>query len=192
MYIPIKSKVRYHNISWEETPNLKRLFNEISKYKSLSKDKEKELITLAKAGNLKAKDEVIYSNMKFAISVAKKYANKNQPFEDYISEALIGLLEAFEDYDMTKEVRFITYAVFHIQKRLSFMQQRIIKLPNSYRLLRGKINKAQESLSQLYCGDIPTSYLEYHLELKENQISNYLYETISLDEWFEKYEEELL
>lgn len=179
-----------HNIN--ESQILPLLYKDLLNYKPLSRDLEKELIIAAKNGNDNAKNKVICSNMKFAISVAKKYANKNVPLEDFISEAFLGLLLAFETFDVSKDVKFITHAVFYIQDRLSHIQQGVVKLPNTYRILRKKIHRTQNQLEQLYCGNIPLSFLEDHLELKKDQIQNYLYETISLDEWFEKHEEELL
>jgi len=179
-----------HNVN--ESQVLPLLYKELSQYKPLSKSLEKELIIAAKSGDISAKNKVIYSNMKFAISVAKKYANKNVPLEDFISEAFIGLLSAFDTFDTSKDVKFITHAIFYIQDRLSHIQQGVVKLPNTYRILRKKIHKTQGQLEQFYCGNIPLSFLEEHLDLKKDQIQDYLYETVSLDEWFEKYGEELL
>jgi DNA-directed RNA polymerase sigma subunit (sigma70/sigma32) len=179
-----------HNVN--ESQVLPLLYKELAQYKPLTRSLEKELIIAAKSGDKSAKDKVIYSNMKFAISVAKKYANKNVPLEDFISEAFVGLLLAFDTFDVSRDVKFITHAVFYIQDRLSHIQQGVVKLPNTYRILRKKIHKTQSQLEQLHCGNIPLSFLEEHLELKKDQIQDYLYETVSLDEWFEKYEEELL
>lgn len=190
MYIAINSQIKLHNTNESQTISL--LYKDLAKFKPLNRTVEKELIQAAKDGDLDAKNKVINSNMKFAISVAKKYANKNVPLEDFISEAFLGLLLAFETYDLSKDVKFITHAVFYIQDRLSHIQQGVVKLPNTYRILRKKIHRTQNKLEQIHCGNIPLSFLEDHLELKKDQIQNYLYETVSIDEWFEKYGEELL
>lgn len=190
MYIAINSQIKLHNTN--ESQIISLLYKDIAQFKPLTKAIEKKLIIAARAGDINAKNTVIYSNMKFAISVAKKCANKNIPLEDFISEAFMGLLLAFETFDESKDVKFITHAVFYIQDRLSHIQQGIVKLPNTYRILRSKIHRTQSKLEQIHSGNIPLSFLEDYLDLKKDQVQNYLYETVSLDEWFEKYNEELL
>jgi len=189
--IPVNSQIVFHNPN-RSSSVVQLLYHDIAKYKPLSKVVERDLIAAGQSGNVNAKNKVIYSNMRFAISMAKRYANKDIPLEDAISEALMGLLKAFESYDLNKDVKFITHAAFQIQYQLSLMQQGIVKLPNTYRILRKKIRTTQSKLEQEHCGDIPVHYLEEYLQLDNNQIRNYLYETVSLDAWFEKYEEELL
>lgn len=190
MFIPINSQIKLHNVN--ESITLSLLYKDLSKFKSLDKVSEKKLILAAKNGDMNAKNQLIGANMKFAISVAKKYANDSLPLEDFISEAFLGLLIALDTFDVSKDVKFITHAVFHIQDRLSHIQQGVVKLPNTYRILRKKIHRTKNELEQIHCGDIPIFLLEEKLELKKDQIQNYLYETVSLDEWYEKYEEELL
>jgi len=100
------------------TPNISRYFSDVNKIKSISPEEEARLAVLAKQGDQKAKEKIIKSNLKFAISVAKFYANNSCPLEDLISEANKGLVEAIESFDPTTGFKFISYAVWHIKKNI--------------------------------------------------------------------------
>jgi len=192
MYIPLSNNICLHNLSYDENPALISLGKQISKFKPLKKEEELDLFIKAKSGDNSAKDKIIYSNLRFAIAIAKKYANKSFPLEDFVSEAMLGLLEAFDSFNPKRNIKFITYAVSYIQRNLSEMQLGPIRLPHSYRVLRKSIYKNREKLEQLHCGYIPLDVLEQYMNLNHYQIRDYLYEIVSLDAWFEKYEEELL
>lgn len=90
-------------------------YEELSKYKPLSRSSEKRLIKLAKRGNDDAKRKVIESNLKFVFDVAKRYTGRGVPISDLISEGNIGLVKAIEKFDETKDVKFISYAVWWIR-----------------------------------------------------------------------------
>lgn len=107
-----KILVRYAN----PTESLSRYFTEISKEEILTPEKEAELAFLVKAGDQKAKDKLIKSNLRFVVSVAKAYATNNIPLEDLISEGNKGLIEAADLFDPTTGFKFISYAVWHIRK----------------------------------------------------------------------------
>ena len=59
-------------------------------------------------------------------------------FEDLVSEAMLGLLTAYESFDPSKNVKFISYATWYIQNRLSKVQDDLIHKPETYRVLRKK------------------------------------------------------
>ena len=90
-------------------------FNEIRKFKPLKKSEEVELTNRIKCGDESAKKKLIESNLKFVVSIAKKYCNGDMPFEDIISEGNLGLIRAAEKYDASVGNKFITYAVWWIK-----------------------------------------------------------------------------
>ena len=65
----------------------------------------------AKKGDNQAREKVINHNLRFVVSVAKKYQNQGMPLEDLISEGNRGLIKAYEKFDTSRNVKFITYAV---------------------------------------------------------------------------------
>lgn len=90
-------------------------FSEIRKFKPLKKSEEVELTNRIKCGDESAKKKLIESNLKFVVSIAKKYCNDDIPFEDIISEGNLGLIRAAEKYDASVGNKFITYAVWWIK-----------------------------------------------------------------------------
>lgn len=90
-------------------------FNEIRKFKPLKKSEEVELTNRIKRGDESAKKKLVESNLKFVVSIAKKYCNDDIPFEDIISEGNLGLIRAAEKYDASAGNKFITYAVWWIK-----------------------------------------------------------------------------
>ena len=68
-----------------------------------------------KFGSGQAYERLVTSNLKFVVSIAKKYRGCGVPFDELISEGNIGLLTAAMKFDPTKGYKFITYAVYWIK-----------------------------------------------------------------------------
>lgn len=90
-------------------------FKEIRKFKPLTKEKELELTERIKNGDDEAKRALVEANLKFVVTIAKKYRDDDIPFEDIISEGNLGLIKAAERYDASMGNKFITYAVWWIK-----------------------------------------------------------------------------
>lgn len=120
------------------TDNISRYFNEINKYPILTPIEESDLFIKLKNGDIKAKELILKSNLRFVVSVAKAYYSPQNPLEDIISEGNKGLVEAIETFDPTTGFKFISYAVWHIRKNI-FMY-----LSNHSRSVRIPINITQQ------------------------------------------------
>lgn len=94
-------------------------FKEISKYKTLSKDEEFSLWEKYKKNHdLKARDKIIESNLKFVANVAKSYIGMGLSYSDLIAEGNLGLLRAIEKFDYKKDVKTISYSVWWIKQSI--------------------------------------------------------------------------
>jgi len=93
-------------------------FDDLKKYKPLTKAKEKRLLKLSKKGNVKAKNEILESNLKFVFDVAKHYTGRGLSISELISEGNMGLVKAIDKFDETKDVKFISYAVWWIRQSM--------------------------------------------------------------------------
>ena len=123
--------------------------NDIRNCSPLEKEEERELIIKAKAGNTLAYNKVIKSNLRFVIDTAKKYQGQGIDLEDLVAEGNIGLIKAFDRFDISKGFRFITYAVWWIrQSILTALHEhaKLIRLPLNKISSVTKINKIQETL----------------------------------------------
>lgn len=97
----------------------------------------------AASGNQDAIQEMVMRNLRFVISVANKYENKNAPIEDLVNQGNIGLLEAATKFDPSKGFKFISYAVWYIRKEI--MQY----MSNNTRMIRIPVNRVN-SLGRFY------------------------------------------
>ena len=93
-------------------------YDDLKKYKPLSKTREKHLLRLSRNGSLKAKNELLEANLKFVFDIAKHYTGRGLSISDLISEGNMGLLKAIEKFDETKDVKFISYAVWWIRQSI--------------------------------------------------------------------------
>jgi RNA polymerase sigma-32 factor len=75
----------------------------------LSKDTETELVVRAKAGDRKATERLVLSHLRMVVSSARRFAPNADP-NDLVQEGVLGLMRALESFDLSKGVRFSTYA----------------------------------------------------------------------------------
>jgi RNA polymerase primary sigma factor len=105
---------------------------EINRYRLLSREEEARLIRRALAGDSKAKEKLMQANLRFVVTVARRYRNRDIPLLDLISEGNIGLLKALEHFDVDRGCHFISYAAWWVRqsilKALS-EDSRVIRLP---------------------------------------------------------------
>ncbi len=91
---------------------LDQYFAEASKYPLLNAAEEKELARRIRKGDQDAMHELVKRNLRFVVSVAKKYQNRGLPLIDLIGEGNVGLLTAARKFDPDQGVKFISYAVW--------------------------------------------------------------------------------
>lgn len=100
------------------TETVRVYYDDLKKYKPLTKAKEKRLLKKCKKGNLKAKNEILEANLRFVFDIAKHYTGRGVPISELISDGNIGLLRAIEKFDESKNVKFISYAVWWIRQAM--------------------------------------------------------------------------
>ncbi len=126
-------------------------FAEVSRYPLLTVAEERELARKIRAGDQNALDELVRRNLRFVISVAKKYQNRGLPLIDLIGEGNVGLLTAARKFDPDQGVKFISYAVWWIRQAiLSALarQGRTVRVPLNRTADLSRIIKASEILRQ--------------------------------------------
>jgi RNA polymerase primary sigma factor len=101
------------------TSTVRVYYDDLKKYKPLTKAKEKRLLKQSKRGSTKAKNELLEANLKFVFDVAKHYTGRGLSISELISEGNMGLLKAIDKFDESKDVKFISYAVWWIRQAMS-------------------------------------------------------------------------
>jgi RNA polymerase sigma factor (sigma-70 family) len=85
---------------------------------TLSREAERQLIAEAQRGDIRSRNRIIESNLRFAMQVARQYQGSGLPIEDLIGFANIGLFEAVDRFDASKNVKFTTFAIWYIRAEL--------------------------------------------------------------------------
>ncbi len=122
---------------------LQSYFTTVGRYPLLTREEEVELAKKIESGDRRAKDKMIQSNLRLAISVAKKYQSKGCSLEDLIQESNMGLIKAVDRFDWRKGFKFSTYAYWWIEQSVRThvaSQASDIKLPAHTRNLLYKMN----------------------------------------------------
>ena len=121
--------------SSESLDSLNLYFQRIKKIKILTPEEEKELIVKAKNGDEEAFRSIIVANQRLVVREALKYYFKGDNFLDLINEGNKGLIEALKKFDLTRENRFFTYALWWVRseiRRYLSKNQNIISLPDIF------------------------------------------------------------
>lgn len=106
---------------YEHIEELDKYFEDVKKYKKrLTREEEINLAYKIKDGDNEALDKLIRHNLRFVVSVAKKYRSKTDvSFADLISEGNIGLIKAARKFDPTRNIKFSSYAVWWIKASIN-------------------------------------------------------------------------
>ena len=94
------------------------LLKDIKKFPLLTADDEYDLCQRMQKGSRSAREQLINCNMRFVVSIAKKYLWSGVPFEDLITCGAIGLTLAADRFDATRGYRFLSFAVWIIDAEL--------------------------------------------------------------------------
>jgi len=95
---------------------LTNYFRDVGKHNLLTREDEARLAQAMEAGDRRARDIMIQSNLRLAISIAKRYINKGSSFEDLVQESNVGLIKAVDRFDWRRGFKFSTYASWWIKQ----------------------------------------------------------------------------
>ena len=135
----------------KEEGSLDQYLREISKYSLLKREDEVELAVKIHVGDAEALDKLVRSNLRFVVSVAKKYQNQGVSLSDLINEGNLGLIRAAHKFDETKGIKFISYAVWWIRQAILQAlaeQSRIVRVPLNRAGTLHRIGKRSSALQQ--------------------------------------------
>ena len=120
----------------------------------LSKQEELDLADRIQAGDEKAMHYLVQANLKFVVTLANKFIGMGLSIDDLIQEGNAGLVDAAYKFTSDKNVKFITYAQFHIRKRLNLSiceYGRTVRLPvnQEYDIYKRKMKGESFNLSNI-------------------------------------------
>lgn len=131
-----------------------RYLTDISQIPMITAEREAELANLihqgGKAGD-KAREELVRANLRFVISVAKRYEGRGMTLEDLVNEGNIGLLQAADHFDETRGFKFISYAVCWIRQSIMVSLSKnngAVRLPCNRVILASRIRELTKQFLQ--------------------------------------------
>lgn len=112
--------------------SLDQYLREISRYPLITREEEAVLAVRIRNGDHGGMEKLVRSNLRFVVSVAKKYQNQGVALSDLINEGNLGLIRAAHKFDETKGIKFISYAVWWVRQAILQAlaeQSRIVRVP---------------------------------------------------------------
>ena len=174
--------------------SLNQYMREIGKIKLLTKEEEIILAEAIKQGDPKAVQEMVRRNLKYVVTVANKYRGFGMSLQDLIEEGNIGLIQAAKRFDVSRNVKFITYAVWWIKQAIMHClaeQSGTVKLPVKQAGKVSRFNKKSQEMFQGMEREPTQSEVAKSLGYNDDEINSIMraYRThLSLDTPLENYE----
>lgn len=167
--------------------NTRLYLKDINKIKMLDKDVQAILAKEAQAGNIDSKNKLAKANLRFVVTIAKKYQNQGLELDDLINEGNIGLLTAIDKFDPDKGYNFISYAVWWIRQSISKAindKSRAVRLPINRSNELFQIQKSMKNLRKELSREPSIQEISNDTHLEEETINHLLSiskDLISLD-----------
>jgi len=163
--------------SQHDESSLDQYLKEISAYPLLTREDEVELAVRIRSGDEEALDKLVRSNLRFVVSVAKKYQNQGVALGDLINEGNLGLIRAAHKFDETKGIKFISYAVWWIRQAILQAlaeQSRIVRVPLNRAGALHRIGKRSSTMLQELGREPTLEELAGELDLTEDEVQRTL------------------
>ncbi len=141
---PLTARAPHHDI-------LDQYLFEVNRFPLLTAADETALARRIQTGDRRAMDELVQRNLRFVISVAKKYRNRGLSLLDLVEEGNIGLMTAAQRFDPERGVKFISYAVWWVRQAILAAlarQSRTVRLPLNRTGDLTRVVKAKAGLRQ--------------------------------------------
>ncbi len=160
---------------------------QINKISLLTREEEDLFARQARDGDEDAKEKLIKANLRFVVSIAKKYQTNGISLLDLINEGNMGLIKAAERFDPDKGFHFISYAVWWIRQAIILavsQKTSLIRIPLNRSADLQKIEKVQTKLENELGREPTANEISESLDLNNNEINllrNISQDFISLD-----------
>jgi RNA polymerase primary sigma factor len=132
-------------------------FRDINRYRVLTEEEERVIIHSVQKNDNGAITKLITSNLRFVVSVARRYRGRGLSFLELINEGNIGLLKAAKRFNLENKVKFISYAVWWIRQSIQkalFEQTGTVRIPPNKIALLARFKKALDKNAGDYMGTI--------------------------------------
>ena len=154
--------------------SLDQYLRDISIYPLITREEEVRLAQRIRQNDQEALDTLVRANLRFVVSVAKKYQNQGVNLSDLINEGNLGLIRAAHKFDETKGIKFISYAVWWIRQAILQAlaeQSRIVRVPLNRAGTLHKIGKRATALLQELGREATHAEIAEGMEITEEEVA---------------------
>jgi RNA polymerase primary sigma factor len=158
-----------------EDGSLDQYLRDISNFPLITREDEVRLAQRIRNGDQDALDTLVRSNLRFVVSVAKKYQNHGVSLSDLINEGNLGLIRAAHKFDETRGIKFISYAVWWVRQSILQAlaeQSRIVRVPLNRAGTLHKMGKRASAMQQELGRAATHAELALEFELTEEEVAH--------------------
>lgn len=143
-----------------------------SKLPLIKNEEKKELFDKILAGDKTAREKYIYGNLRLVLSIIQRFTNSNENADDLFQIGCIGLIKAIDNFDVTKNVKFSTYAVPMIigEIRRYLRDNKSIRVSRSLRDTAYKAIYTKEALTKRYDKEATLSEVAKEIGISKEDI----------------------
>lgn len=150
---------------------------EIRKIPLLTPESERKLAYKIREGDRKALEALVLANLRFVVSMAKRYVKAGGPIMDMINEGNLALIRAAETFNPDLGLRFISYAVWWIRKYIFHFLSRTespVAIPERKAHVVFKLNRIRESLYRTLKREPRLHELAKEVNLPESKVAQFI------------------
>lgn len=149
--------------NWDGSALYNMYIKDIQRYPLMTRAEERAVLDQLAKGSEAAKHKLVVSNLRFVVNVAFLYRNQGLSLPELINEGNIGLLEAANRFDTTRDLKFISYAVWWIRQSITRAiaeKARVVRISAEKELILRRFSKMNHPVSQAIGGAWVTDSVE--------------------------------
>jgi RNA polymerase primary sigma factor len=151
------------NESWDGAALYNLYIKDIQRYPLMTRAEERAVLDRLAKGDERAKHKLVLSNLRFVVNVAFLYRNQGLSLPELINEGNIGLVEAANRFDTSRDLKFISYAVWWIRQSITRAiaeKARTVRISAEKELILRRFSKVNHPVSQAIGGAWVTDSVE--------------------------------
>jgi RNA polymerase sporulation-specific sigma factor len=174
--LPLKRIICINQLAEEE---VRFLINKVeicgvntSKLPVLKNDEMKRLFKAMQEGDTSSREVLIQGNLRLVLSVIQRFSNRGEYVDDLFQVGCIGLIKAIDNFDLSQNVRFSTYAVPMIigEIRRYLRDNNAVRVSRSLRDIAYKALQVREKLLSDYSAEPSLNQIAEHLEVPREEV----------------------
>ena len=149
--------------NWDGAALYNMYIKDIQRYPLMTRAEERAVLDKLAKGDDRAKQKLILSNLRFVVNVAFLYRNQGLALPELINEGNIGLVEAANRFDTSRDLKFISYAVWWIRQSITRAiaeKARTVRISAEKELVLRRFSKMNQPVAQAIGGAWVTDSVE--------------------------------